>query len=104
LYTHEILPNFYIEGGMKQIDIVQWYINEAVEGIFLLFFFFFFFLTLFLEREVAGDEGLAAELRLVKSVINRLITKDRVLLVVEDAPGNPDNRIVAVHPNYHVER
>eukprot|EP00026_Physarum_polycephalum_P000394 Phypoly_transcript_00395.p1 GENE.Phypoly_transcript_00395~~Phypoly_transcript_00395.p1 ORF type:complete len:799 (-),score=101.45 Phypoly_transcript_00395:2164-4560(-) len=75
------------ESGMKQIEIVQWYINNAVE-----------------EREVAGDEALAAELRLVKSVISRLITKDRVLLVVEDAPGNPDNRILAVHPNYHVER
>ena len=101
---------------MKQIDVVQWYINEAVEGknigyfLVLFCFSFFFFCRIitypcFADRQVAGDEALAAELRLVKSVISRLITKDRVLLVVEDAPNNnPDNRVIAVHPNYHVER
>jgi len=76
------------ESGMRQIDITQWYINEAVS-----------------DREIAGDEALVAELRLVKSVIHRLITKDRVLLVVDEAPdGNLDNRVIVVHPNYNVEQ
>lgn len=57
----------------------------------------------FLGHELAGDEGLVAEMRLVKSIINKLI-KDGVLLVVEDAPdGNAENRILTVHPNHHVE-
>ena len=37
----------------------------------------------------------------VKAVVRRLITVDRVLMVIEEAAdGNPDNRVIDVNPNH----
>ncbi len=49
-----------------------------------------------------SEESLIAERQKVQAVIARLILKDHVLLITEDAT-TADERVLVVHPNYTVE-
>ena len=77
--------------GLRQADVVEWYLNQ--------------------QEDIASVEDLASERRLVKQIIQRLATADKVLLPVPapesaDAPESDglrphDARYLTVRP--HVE-
>ena len=75
-------------GGMRQGDVINWYLNQ--------------------QEDITSIEALAAERRLVKRIIQRLIRVDQVLVVLEQpdagdaqaagAGDAADERIIGVHP------
>ncbi len=71
--------------GFKQQDVVDWYISQKDKS-----------------GALESTEDLKHETKLVRSVIGRLIKKEKVLLVVQQA-ANPNDRILMVHPNYSTE-
>jgi len=84
--------------GLRQGDVVEWYLNQ--------------------QEELTTVEALAAERKLVKRIIARLINIDNTLAVIEDGDeegegegeeGQPkpkksaDDRIITVRPAYQVD-
>lgn len=71
--------------GMKQGMIIDWYLAEHC-------------------GDLVGDEALKAERRVVRSVLNRLVDNDRVLLPIlhEKNSMDKDERYLVVHPNYDI--
>ena len=76
-------------GGMRQGDVINWYLNQ--------------------QEEITSMEALVAERKLVKRILTRLIRVDQVLVVLEqpaadavaegaDAADVLDERIIGVHP------
>ncbi|KAL1495644.1 hypothetical protein AB1Y20_016511 [Prymnesium parvum] len=71
-------------GGMAQLDVIDWYLNQ--------------------QEELTDLEALAAERKLVRRIIQRLINIDKVLFVVSEAPveagaNRSDARYISVAPN-----
>jgi len=71
--------------GMKQGMLIDWYLQEHC-------------------GDIVGDEALKTERRVVRSVINRLVDNDRVLVPIlqEKNVKDKDERYLVVHPNYDV--
>jgi len=83
--------------GLRQGDVVEWYLNQ--------------------QEELTTVEALAAERKLVKRIIQRLINIDNVIAVIADpdeeadadAEGEPkpkksaDDRIITVNPRHQVD-
>jgi len=70
--------------GEKQKDIITRYIGDV-------------------EKSLSSEEELKFERNLVKYIINRMITKDGVLVVIEESTnGNEHERVLAVSANYDV--
>ena len=75
-------------GGLRQADVVEWYLNQ--------------------QEELDSLEALAEERRLVRRIIQRLIRIDGVLVVLnEPAEGepkiDPDDRILMVKGDYNID-
>jgi len=70
---------------MKQGMLIDWYLQEHC-------------------GDIVGDEALKTERRVVRSVINRLVDNDRVLVPIlqEKNVKDKDERYLVVHPNYDV--
>ncbi len=68
--------------GMKQGMLIDWYLKEHC-------------------GDIVGDEALMNERRVVRSVINKLVDKENVLLAVLQEKGvkDKDQRYLIVHPN-----
>ena len=74
--------------GMRQHEVVEWYLNQ--------------------QEELDSLEALAEERRLVRRIIQRLIRIDGVLVVLnEPAEGepkiDPDDRILMVKGDYNID-
>ena len=75
--------------GLLQADVIEWYLTQ--------------------QEDIASVEALAAERRLVKQIIQRLVTADKVLMAVAPPEGaeertdlsKHDRRYLSVRP--HVE-
>ena len=67
--------------GMRQADLIKWYINKYVAA------------------EASGDTELATETKIVNAIITRLVSKDMILLCTLPDP-DPQQRYLTVHPNY----
>jgi DNA replication licensing factor MCM6 len=79
----QILPKFQCIGsGEAQGEIISWYLDQKRD-------------------DFKSEEELVSERQLVKNIIHRLVTRDRVLLIIEEASSkNLDERILVVDPNY----
>jgi agmatine/peptidylarginine deiminase len=71
--------------GMKQGMLIDWYLAEHC-------------------GDIVGDENLQNERRVVRSVINRLVDNDHVLVPIlqEKNTKDKDERYLVVHPNHEV--
>ena len=71
--------------GVSQHELVLWYLSDGPRS-----------------HLIQSEKDLMAEKQLVMSIIERLITKDKSLIVVDSEDGGQDidQRVVAVHPNY----
>jgi hypothetical protein len=77
-----------VAAGMRQGDVINWYLNQ--------------------QEEITSMEALVTERKLVKRIITRLIKVDQVLVVLEQpaadadaadgAADAADERIIGVHP------
>ena len=76
--------------GMSEHDLILWYLSEGPRS-----------------HLIESEADLMAERQLVMSIIERLITKDKSLIVVEsdrdDTDQDADHRVIAVHPNYVID-
>jgi len=77
------------ENGVEitEEDLIGWYMEQR-------------------EGEIETEAQLFEQQNLVQNVINRLIDKDRVLIVMKpsaDPINHPEHRILAKHPNFPVE-
>lgn len=81
LREKESLPEY--EQGVLQHELAEWYVEQRLDTI----------------RVQADAEQLY---RKASSIIERLITKDRILLVVNDA-SDPAQRTILAHSNYVVD-
>ena len=76
--------------GMSEHDLILWYLSEGPRS-----------------HLIESEEDLMAERQLVMSIIERLITKERSLIVVEserdEMDQEADHRVIAVHPNYVID-
>ena len=68
--------------GESQEDLVKWYLDHASD-------------------EVSTANELKHEDALVKHIIRRMITKDKVLVVIQE-DSKEEDRILAVNPNLDV--
>lgn len=71
---------------VKESDLQSWYLET-------------------IEHSIQSEAQLLEQQYLVQLVIDRLITKDRVILVyqVSSDPNRPEDRILIKHPNFSVE-
>eukprot|EP00741_Cyanophora_paradoxa_P016450 tig00020918_g15883.t1 len=67
--------------ALTRKELVEWYLGEV---------------------DLESEEELSEHVRIIKSVIRRLVSKDRVLVEVASETGenDPDQQLLAVHPNY----
>ncbi|KAN0018811.1 hypothetical protein ACTFIU_008744 [Dictyostelium citrinum] len=73
------------KSGIKQIDLIDWYIKDQ------------------LESGIITDDEVAKETKITKMVINKMINKDNSLVVL--VPNQyPDHRILIIHPNYSFDK
>ena len=63
--------------GMLQADVVEWYLNQ--------------------QEDIASVDDLAAERRLVKQIIQRLLTADKILLQVAPPYGSEPDETLRPH-------
>jgi DNA replication licensing factor MCM6 len=67
--------------GMRQKDLVAWYLEQ--------------------NEELNNEDDVKREAKIVRHVLQRLVSKDRVLLELTSASSR-DDRFLAVHPNYEL--
>merc|ERR1712003_96461 len=76
------------EGKMiTEEDLIGWYMEQR-------------------EAEIETEAQLFEQQNLVQNVINRLVDKDRVLIVMrasDDPINHPEHRILVKHPNFPVD-
>lgn len=70
---------------VKEEDLIAWYMETV-------------------EEDIQNEAQLVEQQHLVQSIINRMITKDRVILVVRESDNvlRPEGRVLLKHPNYPV--
>jgi len=70
---------------VKEEDLVAWYMEQV-------------------EEDIQTEAQLVEQQHLVQLIINRMIDKDRVILVyrASDDPLRPEGRVLVKHPNYPV--
>merc|ERR1719166_561776 len=73
------------EVEVKEEDLIAWYMETV-------------------EEDIQNEAQLVEQQHLVQSIINRMITKDRVILVVRESDNalRPEGRVLVKHPNYPV--
>lgn len=71
---------------VKESDLIAWYMEQ-------------------MEEQIQTEAQLLEQQHLVQLVINRLIDKDRVILVyrASEDPTRPEGRVLVKHPNYSVD-
>merc|ERR1712087_48098 len=70
---------------VKEEDLIAWYMEQV-------------------ERDITTEAQLVEQQHLVQLIINRMIDKDRVILVyrASDDALRPEGRVLVKHPNYPV--
>lgn len=74
--------------GVKQIDIINWYVQQKVE-----------------QENITDVESLTTVTKTIRLIIQRLLKIDHVLLELKQRPkpATDSDRLLYVHPNYNVE-
>lgn len=56
-----------------------------------------------MKNELDSEEKIKLERTIIKNIINRLINKDRILIIIEESNTKDINqRIIAVNPNHEI--
>lgn len=66
--------------GIKQKDLTKWYLNQ-------------------IEDEIEKEEEIAAREELFDQVVQRLISREQVLMVLEENKDRSE-RVLTLHPNF----
>ncbi len=98
-FIQKLADGYICSPGMRQIDLMQQYLDE-------------------MSAEIQNEADLIRETTTLRSLITRLITKDHILIVIEvrvpltggavlltmtQAAQNPDQQILGVNPNYDLD-
>lgn len=70
--------------GVKQQDLIDWYVQDHID-------------------EINSTEDAEQMVKMLTGVINRLVERDRILIVMSDDEQDKSNRVLKVNPNYVVD-
>jgi hypothetical protein len=70
--------------GVKQQELIDWYVQDHID-------------------EINSSEDAEQMVKMLTGVINRLVSRDGILVVISDDEEDRSNRVLKVHPNYVVD-
>ena len=70
--------------GVKQQELIDWYVADHID-------------------DINSSEDAEQMVKMLTGVINRLVSRDGILVVISDDEEDRSNRVLKVHPNYVVD-